>query len=206
MNIEDDRNRSTLSKMGEQFTINLGRLKNTIMGRADGGAAPDDPDAQAWNAAVGPSGRPEVTVGLRPKPGQTIPPQYGTVDPSQWPQTAADVGIAALGPLGEAGMTVGDMLRTGQVDPRDVVGAAGNVLLGVGVGPGAPEARAAEAIAPRFFSAVEKVVNEVFAANDGGAAAGVVEKPSPEAGGTLAVGDGEQRRDPSKEGDFSVFF
>ncbi|BAF15068.1 serine/threonine-protein kinase OXI1 [Oryza sativa Japonica Group] len=53
---------------------------------------------------------------------------------------------------------------------------------------------------------VEKVVNEVFAANDGGAAAGVVEKPSPEAGGTLAVGDGEQRRDPSKEGDFSVFF
>ncbi|KAF0891747.1 hypothetical protein E2562_010944 [Oryza meyeriana var. granulata] len=53
---------------------------------------------------------------------------------------------------------------------------------------------------------VEKVVHEVFAANEGGAAAGIGEKPSPEAGGAVAGGDGEQRRDPSKEGDFSVFF
>uniref|UniRef100_A0A0D9W6I2 non-specific serine/threonine protein kinase n=1 Tax=Leersia perrieri TaxID=77586 RepID=A0A0D9W6I2_9ORYZ len=51
---------------------------------------------------------------------------------------------------------------------------------------------------------VEKVVHEVFAANEGGAASRVGEKTSPESGGDVA--GGEQRRDPSKEGDFSVFF
>uniref|UniRef100_J3LZ40 non-specific serine/threonine protein kinase n=2 Tax=Oryza brachyantha TaxID=4533 RepID=J3LZ40_ORYBR len=50
---------------------------------------------------------------------------------------------------------------------------------------------------------VEKVVQEVFAANDGGAVPGVAEKPLPEEGG--AAGD-EQLRDPSKDGDLAVFF
>ncbi|KAL6650938.1 hypothetical protein ACP70R_009863 [Stipagrostis hirtigluma subsp. patula] len=51
---------------------------------------------------------------------------------------------------------------------------------------------------------VEKVVREVFASNDVQAAtAGDGEKASPEADG----GDGDgRRRDPSKDGDFSVFF
>ncbi|KAG8082467.1 hypothetical protein GUJ93_ZPchr0014g46926 [Zizania palustris] len=57
---------------------------------------------------------------------------------------------------------------------------------------------------------VEKVVHEVFAANDGGAPAGVGEKPSPEAGITVAGCDGnldgERERDPTKDVDFSVFF
>ncbi|KAF8703527.1 hypothetical protein HU200_032338 [Digitaria exilis] len=52
---------------------------------------------------------------------------------------------------------------------------------------------------------VEKVVREVFASNDTEAAkAGEGEKASPEAEG--GRGDGEGRRDPSKDGDFSVFF
>lgn len=54
---------------------------------------------------------------------------------------------------------------------------------------------------------VEKVVHETFAANDGeAAAAGDDQKPLPEAGGCVAAADGERRMDPSKDGDFSVFF
>lgn len=55
---------------------------------------------------------------------------------------------------------------------------------------------------------VEKVVHEVFAAaNDGeAAAAGEAKPPSPEACGGVAGGGGERMRDPSKDGDFSVFF
>jgi len=54
---------------------------------------------------------------------------------------------------------------------------------------------------------VEKVVREVFASNDAEAAkTGEGEKASPEADGGRG-GDGEgRRRDPSKDGDFSVFF
>ncbi|KAM0844024.1 hypothetical protein ACQ4PT_057324 [Festuca glaucescens] len=52
---------------------------------------------------------------------------------------------------------------------------------------------------------VEKVVHETFAAKDGGAAAAEDEKKaSPDAG--VTGGDGERRVDPSKDGDFSVFF
>ncbi|CAL5016234.1 unnamed protein product [Urochloa decumbens] len=55
---------------------------------------------------------------------------------------------------------------------------------------------------------VEKVVREVFASNDAEAAKageGEGEKASPEADEGRG-GDGEGRRDPSKDGDFSVFF
>ncbi|XP_062226000.1 serine/threonine-protein kinase OXI1-like [Phragmites australis] len=53
---------------------------------------------------------------------------------------------------------------------------------------------------------VEKVVREVFASNDVEAAtAGESEKTSPEADGGQGDGEGS-RRDPSKDGDFSVFF
>uniref|UniRef100_A0A0A9GAQ1 non-specific serine/threonine protein kinase n=1 Tax=Arundo donax TaxID=35708 RepID=A0A0A9GAQ1_ARUDO len=52
---------------------------------------------------------------------------------------------------------------------------------------------------------IEKVVREVFASNDAEAAtAGEGEKPPPEGEGRR--GDGEGRRNPSKDGDFSVFF
>ncbi|CAN6268333.1 unnamed protein product [Urochloa humidicola] len=53
---------------------------------------------------------------------------------------------------------------------------------------------------------VEKVVREVFASNDTEAAkAGEGEKSSPDGDGGRG-GAGEGRRDPSKDGDFSVFF
>jgi len=55
---------------------------------------------------------------------------------------------------------------------------------------------------------VEKVVHETFAAKEGEAAAAVGDDgkkaASPEAG--VTGGDGERRMDPSKDGDFSVFF
>ncbi|XP_047068937.1 serine/threonine-protein kinase OXI1-like [Lolium rigidum] len=54
---------------------------------------------------------------------------------------------------------------------------------------------------------VEKVVRETFAAKDGEAAAAAVDdekKASPDVG--VTGGDGERRVDPSKDGDFSVFF
>lgn len=53
---------------------------------------------------------------------------------------------------------------------------------------------------------VEKVVRETFAAKDGEAAAAVDDekKDSPDVG--VTGGDGERRVDPSKDGDFSVFF
>jgi serine/threonine protein kinase len=59
---------------------------------------------------------------------------------------------------------------------------------------------------------VEKVVHETFAAKDDEAAAAAaavddINKPSPDAGVVVAAGvDGERRTDPSKDGDFSVFF
>ncbi|XP_062185857.1 serine/threonine-protein kinase OXI1-like [Phragmites australis] len=54
---------------------------------------------------------------------------------------------------------------------------------------------------------VEKVVREVFASNDAQAAtAGEGVKASPEVDVGRGDGDGEGRRDPSKDGDFSVFF
>lgn len=57
---------------------------------------------------------------------------------------------------------------------------------------------------------VEKVVREVFASNDAEAAKAAADgegaKSSPEADGGSAGGDGVGRRDPSKDGDFSVFF
>jgi hypothetical protein len=59
-----------------------------------------------------------------------------------FPQRAADLAISALGPLGEAGVTVGDMLRTGQVDPRDIPQVAGGIMLGT-MAPQAEEANAA---------------------------------------------------------------
>ncbi|XP_066348677.1 serine/threonine-protein kinase OXI1-like [Miscanthus floridulus] len=54
---------------------------------------------------------------------------------------------------------------------------------------------------------VEKVVREVFASNDAEAAkAGEGGKASPVADGGRVGGDGDGRRDQSKDGDFSVFF
>lgn len=59
-------------------------------------------------------------AGVVAKAGQALPSQNVSADIASWPQQAADVGIKALGPLGEAGMTVGDWMRTGQVNPSDV--------------------------------------------------------------------------------------
>ncbi|CAM0904082.1 unnamed protein product [Alopecurus aequalis] len=55
---------------------------------------------------------------------------------------------------------------------------------------------------------VEKVVHETFAAKEAEAAASPEDekKPLPEADGVVAAGDGDRRMDPSKDGDFSVFF
>lgn len=80
---------------------------------------------------------------------------------SGFPQRAADMAISALGPLGEAGMTVGDWLRTGNVDARDVAPMLANTMLGIGVPPGA---RAAEAAVPAVADVVREAEPEMVAA------------------------------------------
>lgn len=74
---------------------------------------------------------------------------------SGFPQRAADLAINALGPLGEAGMTVGDWLRTGgsSFDTRDIAPVAAGVMLGTA----APEAEEAAPIAEAAQAAAKGI-------------------------------------------------
>jgi hypothetical protein len=108
-------------------------------------------DHDPWAPYVNPAtGRPEISVSKAPaegvvaKSGQTVAQPSVAEQVAGFPQRAADMTIGALGPIGEAGMTVGDMLRTGHVDPRDIPQVAGGVMLGVAA-PEAEEAAPLEA-------------------------------------------------------------
>ena len=108
-------------------------------------------DHDPWAPYVNPeTGRPEISVSKAPaegvvaKSGQSIAQPSVAEQVAGFPQRAADMTIGALGPIGEAGMTVGDMLRTGHVDPRDIPQVAGGVMLGVAA-PEAEEAAPLEA-------------------------------------------------------------
>jgi hypothetical protein len=72
-----------------------------------------------------------------------------------WPEQGANALLTALGPLGDAGRSVGDMLRTGRADPRDLPVVAGNMLLGT-MTPGGPEGAGLERalMSPEASSAV----------------------------------------------------
>ena len=86
------------------------------------------PNAIAWNRLFG--------AGAVPKAGQTLPPQSMPHKPT------ADELISAAGPLGDAGMQLGDMLRTGNYDTRDVAPILGGAMMGV-AGPKGEGAAAA---------------------------------------------------------------
>lgn len=108
-------------------------------------------DHDPWAPYVNPAtGRPEISVSKAPAEGVVAKSGRSIAQPSVaeqvagFPQRAADMTIGALGPIGEAGMTVGDMLRTGHVDPRDIPQIAGGVMLGVAA-PEAEEATPLEA-------------------------------------------------------------
>lgn len=78
---------------------------------------------------------------------------------SSFPQRAANLAISALGPLGDAGMMVGDALRTGNLDTRDIPQIAGGVMLGAGM-PGEEEAAPAEEAietAAQFMPSAERL-------------------------------------------------
>ena len=108
-------------------------------------------DHDPWAPYVNPeTGRPEISVSKAPaegvvaKSGQSIAQPSVAEQVAGFPQRAADMTIGALGPIGEAGMTVGDMLRTGHVDPRDIPQVVGGVMMGVAA-PEAEEAAPLEA-------------------------------------------------------------
>lgn len=68
-----------------------------------------------------------------------------------FPGTAANLLLNHLGPLGEAGSTLGEMLRTGQFDSRDLPQIAGGVMLGT-MAPGGAEAGVAEHAAQNLLT------------------------------------------------------
>ena len=76
------------------------------------------------------------------KQGQTLPTQYTPYKPT------ADSLINAAGPLGDAGMQLGDMMRTGNFDASSVPQILGGAMMGVAApkGEGAAEAAAEEAV------------------------------------------------------------
>lgn len=88
-----------------------------------------------------------------PKTGQPVPVK----DPSIQNRDDAVRNFAekTLGPIWDAGDAIGEMMRSGKVDPGEAATAAANVMLGVAAPPGG---RAAEAVAPQFYSAAERAI------------------------------------------------
>lgn len=89
------------------------------------------------------------------KSGRPIePPHYRPYKP-----TAEDV-LEAAGPLGEAGTVVGEALRTGRVDPRDIAPAMAGVMVGAAgpEGEGAAAGTAAAKVASRAVKAAKRAL------------------------------------------------
>ena len=83
-------------------------------------------------------------LGARTSGGQPAPPVGPSVAQQMQtaPERAGNMLMSALGPLGDAGRQVGEMMRTRSVDPRDLPLLAGNVLMGT-MAPGGAEGGAA---------------------------------------------------------------
>jgi hypothetical protein len=83
-------------------------------------------------------------LGARTSGGQAAPPVGPSVAQQMQtaPERAGNMLLGALGPLGDAGRQVGEMMRTRSVDPRDLPLLAGNVLMGT-MAPGGAEGGAA---------------------------------------------------------------
>lgn len=83
-------------------------------------------------------------LGARSASGASSPPIGPSVAQQMRaaPERAGNMLLGALGPLGDAGRQVGEMMRTRSVDPRDLPLLAGNVLLGT-MAPGGAEGGAA---------------------------------------------------------------